>query len=124
MKIRLARFQIADIITLDEADINTVTRGFVAQNVLCPHRLQSVFQIHYQLTQISGVLCVVRIIGEQNGTYLPCGHSRALSIHEIGKQLFGLQSLEEMPNLDEDITNMTFDGESDMNNITFDELEE
>ena len=37
---------------------------------------------------------------------------------------FGLQSLEEMPDLEDDLANVAFDEENDMDNVTFDELEE
>ena len=87
MKLGLSRFEITDIITLDKTCVNTVTWSLMAKNILCSDRLQRVFQIHYQLAQIRGILCIIHIIREQSGTYLPCCHSCSLSINQKSKQL-------------------------------------
>ena len=61
---------------------------------------------------------------EQKGRLNAPGRPVLYGTTEEFLRCFGLQSLEDMPALEDDLVNMSFDGEEPMDNVTFDELEE
>jgi segregation and condensation protein B len=61
---------------------------------------------------------------EQKGRLNAPGRPVLYGTTEEFLRCFGLQSLEDMPVLEDDLVNMSFDGDEPMDNVTFDELEE
>jgi len=61
---------------------------------------------------------------EQKGRLNAPGRPVLYGTTEEFLRCFGLQSLEEMPDLEEDLKNVGFEDDMDMDNVTFDELED
>lgn len=61
---------------------------------------------------------------EQKGRLNAPGRPVLYGTTEEFLRCFGLQSLEEMPNLEEELSNVGFDDDMNVDNVTFDELQE
>jgi hypothetical protein len=83
-----------EIITADQFGIDAVIGGFMTENLFRADGLERIFQIQYQLPQVSGVFGIVGIVRKQDRADLLCGNSGAVPVHKNRKQLLCFPSLE------------------------------